>query len=136
MNPQELKNTMNLKYAEYFQKLYEGVLPKDIIETFKKAIFHLAPSVHKLHKGTLRDIFSKEPNKLTVREVGIITDVILNCPQYLIYDDLNLAMHKTGQIQDVGAEWEVKLRKKEQEFNDEMKTPQILNQNGAKIHKM
>lgn len=128
-----IKQEQDDKLAAYLDQVWNGVLPSDFIELFKTAILH-APIG--LRTATIKDICSKTNAELPLRYVGIIQEAIRNCPMYLLFPDLNTAIHKHEQIEKVADKFKMELSLKQRELDIESRNKTALLTGGNGLRKI
>lgn len=85
MNENEIQKELNKDLLNFYNKPYEGELPKNVIELFRMAMFHVAPMTHQVHTIKIRNIFAKKANELLFGEVGIVLKAIIETAPVKMY---------------------------------------------------
>ena len=103
MTTEEINKMVQKEYMDYNNAIYSGnpALPKDIMETFKKAVFHSNPTVHKIPTGVIKKIISKKLKDLTNIDVPIILNVISAANFCDLYKDLDEALEKNYDVEEI-----------------------------------
>lgn len=99
---QEINLQIQKLYDSFNSSTYTGDdLPKDILETFKKAVFVLPPSEHKMSMETVKRISSKKVKDLTNMDVPSILNTVSACRLCDLYKDFEDGVAKNKQIEDI-----------------------------------
>ena len=101
MTTMEINEKIQKEYMEWNNSVYSGnpALPKNILETFKTAVFKLSPSEHKIPTDVLKKIMAKKVKDLTNTDVPIILNTI-SCVKFCdLYKTLDEALQKNGEIE-------------------------------------
>ncbi len=98
--------------------VYQGLIPADLIVYFKKALMKLAPTTHMLWNRTMRAIVDKNIDELTHNEVGLANNTITSVPFEALYKDLREALRKNEQFEALKIEYNMLVKKKQQEWNE------------------
>lgn len=101
MTTTDVNTQIQNEYMEWNKSQYSGnpALPKDILETFKRAVFKLSPSEHKTPTDVIKKIMAKKVKDLTNTDVPIILNTISAVRFCELYKDLNEALEKNGEIE-------------------------------------
>lgn len=75
-------------YKRFYDAVYDGKLPDDLVERFKRVILALAPGEHKARMDICKGIISKKPYDLTNLDVGIIINLAFSAPLEKVYPTL------------------------------------------------
>lgn len=79
----------------YLNSVYDGYLPDSLIDQFRIAVMHLPPTAHKYPMQEVEKLSLRRPNEVTVRELGMILNVIFAIPFVAMYHDLEEGICKT-----------------------------------------
>lgn len=103
MTTEEINKMVQKEYMDYNNAIYSGnpALPKDIMETFKKAVFHSNPTAHKIPTGVIKKIIAKKLKDLTNIDVPIILNVISAANFCDLYKDLDEALEKNYDVEEI-----------------------------------
>jgi hypothetical protein len=85
MTENDIQKELNKDLLNFYNQPYEGELPKNVIELFRMAMFHVAPMKHQVHTIKIRDIFAKKVNELLFGEVGIVLKAIIETAPVKMY---------------------------------------------------
>jgi len=90
-------------YMDYNYAIYSGnpALPKDLMETFKKAVFHSNPTEHKIPTQVIKKIIAKKLKDLTNIDVPIILNVISAANFCNLYKNLDEALEKNYEVEEI-----------------------------------
>lgn len=100
---EDINKMIQKDYMDYNNAKYSGnpALPKDIMETFKKAVFHSNPSAHKIPTEVIKKIIVKKLKDLTNIDVPIILNVISSVNFCDLYKSLDEALLKNKEIEEI-----------------------------------
>jgi len=110
MTPEQINQQIQSEYMEWNKSPYSGnpALPKDFLETFKKAVFYFTPSIEQNQNifrrppvDVISKIISKKIKELTNIDVPIILNTISSVSFDLLYDDLNEALVRHKEIDEI-----------------------------------
>lgn len=100
---EDINKMIQKDYMDYNNATYCGnpALPKDLMEVFKKAIFHSNPSTHKIPTEVIKKIVVKKLKGLTNIDVPIILNVISAANFCDLYKDLDEALAKNREVEEI-----------------------------------
>lgn len=102
MTEADIDQEIQKEYDNFNNAPYTSeVLPKDIMERFRKAVFSLSPAAHKLNSETIKKIVAKKVKDLTNFDVPTILNTIAHCPLCDLYNDLDEALVKNKEIEEL-----------------------------------
>lgn len=91
MSEKEINEQLGNDFDKFLYTPYKGavVVPKNIIDLFKKAILGLPSFSHKINFLKIKAIASKKPNELTNTDLNDVIKVLLNSSLQKLYPDLS-----------------------------------------------
>jgi len=103
MTEKQITEQIQKEYMEYNNSQYSGnpALPKDIMETFKRAIFNSNPAAHKIPTDVIKKIIGKKLKDLTNTDVPIILNAISAANFCDLYKTLDEALVKNKEIEEI-----------------------------------
>lgn len=124
------EHAIGMERSEFYNAIYDGELPHNFMELFKKAIFCLAPMIDNILSGTLKEWFKIELKELNFGRVSKMTEVIAMAPRDKMFDNLDQSFEMLSPIEVIS----LNVREKKQVFEFEIqKKKDKLNE---KLHKM
>lgn len=102
MTVNEIDKEIQKDYDNFNNAPYTSeILPKDLMERFRKAVFSLPPAAHKLNSEIIKKIVGTKIKELTNFDVPTILNTIAHCPLCDLYKDLDEALIKNREIEDL-----------------------------------
>lgn len=98
---QEIDRQIAGDYKRFYDAVYDGKLPDDLVERFKKVLMALAPGTHMARMDVCKGIISKKPYDLTNLEVGVVINLIFTAPFDKIYDTIEEAIDCNMELEKV-----------------------------------
>lgn len=131
MTQNEVNDKIQKEYMEWNTSPYSGnpALPKNILETFKVAVFKLSPTEHKIPTDVIKKIIAKKVKDLTNTDVPIILNTISCCKFCDLYRNLDEALEKNKGIEEIKIS--VNLTVAEINRQTEVKRSNLLSLSGA-----
>lgn len=118
MTEKEINQQIEQEYSKFNSATYEGELPKDLINIFKKALLGLSPNTHKMTVKTIQSIVTKKVGDLKFIEVGTIINTILEAPLSTIAEDFNAALKTLQSIENVRIDFNLKVKDAQERLNE------------------
>jgi hypothetical protein len=98
----DIEDQINGDYSRFFDSIYDGELPENLIETFKHLLMKVPPSVHNLSSDGLSKLIEKgNKNEFRVVDVGIIINVIFSASYNEMYSNLEEAFEKHKVYEEI-----------------------------------
>lgn len=134
MSPEQIKQIIEKERVEgekeiqkekatFYNTPFEGELPENFVENFKRAIFSLAPREDNIASVVLKAWAAKPVSELTFGEIGKMSDVITTVPRERLFKDFDDAQEKlrpiellTKSIRERNDVFEFGIKKKEDEL--------------------
>lgn len=112
---QEIHQKIEAEWATFQNSPWPGVIPMDIVTIFKTCLMESPPMKHQIHVKKLKEILAKEktPKTLTYIELGLVINLILNSPLYLLSEDLTEALTKLERLEKARHEYNESAKEKE-----------------------
>lgn len=79
----------------YLHGVYDGYVPESLIEQFRIAVMHLPVTAHRYSMEDVEKISLRNPKEVTVRELGMIINVVFSIPFVAMYESLEEGIAKT-----------------------------------------
>lgn len=102
-NEQEINRRIQDEYNQFNTSIYSGQpsLPKDFLERFKKAVWKVPPTVHRLPTELIKKILAKKLKDLNNFDVPTILNTISAAAWCDIYPDMDAAIKGNKEIDDL-----------------------------------
>lgn len=104
---------------EFNAKVYDGNVPKNFMEIFKKAFMALPPSLHKYDMTFAKKLVSKRYNEISFLELGGMINMIYDTPFEKLYDSIEEGIDTTiefDRLQDeynkISRDFQAKMKEK------------------------
>lgn len=97
------------KYADFYNKRYDGMLPDNLIETFKKAVMHIDITKFQIIPKGVKNMIEMPIDELTFFNVGFMLNIVMAVPFATIYDTLDEALEKHQKNVDIMKEYNAKV---------------------------
>lgn len=112
MSETEINRMIDVEYVKFNNEIYSGdpVLPKDLIEIYRKAIFKLPPSAHRTATETINKIIVKKVKDLTNFDVPTILNTITLCPFSDLYPTLEEALKKNKEVEQLKVSFNILVK--------------------------
>jgi hypothetical protein len=88
------------------------------MQIFKKAIFLLSPKDARHPFKAINVIKKKQIKELTNFEVGMIFNIIMDAPQYLLYKNEAEAEDKSEKLEELRMDFQIQYQENEKILND------------------
>lgn len=98
-NAAEIDSQIQNDYNRFYSSVFDGELPHDLLERFKKALMALAPASTKYNSEAVKKIINKRANELSFIDVGLIINGIFAVPFEKIYSDIDEAIDKNIELE-------------------------------------
>lgn len=92
----------------YLISIYDGHLPESFVEQFRVAMMLLPPTAHKYNMKDVRTMSRKRPNEISIRELGMMLNVIFAIPFSQMYATLEEGIEKTIEFEKIKDEYNQK----------------------------
>lgn len=79
----------------FYAKVYDEDLPDSVIDQFRVAIMMLPPTAHKYSMRDVALLIQRRPDEVTIRELGMIINVIFAVPWQSMYESPEEGIEKT-----------------------------------------
>jgi hypothetical protein len=87
MTKEDVDKQIQGDYERFYNETYQGELPVNFKELFEKAIIASASSQHQIKPEKLISIAEQPANTLTMVQVGIMVNVMVNIPMVRMVGD-------------------------------------------------
>lgn len=114
MTAQEIEIQLQAEKQTFYSSPFEGWLPSDLIERFKKALMATAPGQHQFKMDIVRGMVLKKESKLNYLEVGMVINLCFSVPFEKLYTDVNEAIAKNFELEKVRVVYNQKVQEMEQ----------------------
>lgn len=95
----EINKQLEGDYNRFYAAVFDGELPSDLIERFKKALMALAPAATKYNSEVVKKIILKRVNELSVMDVGVIVNAVFAVPFEKVYNNIEEALDKNIELE-------------------------------------
>lgn len=95
----EINKQLEGDYNRFYAAVFDGELPSDLIERFKKALMALAPAATKYNTEVIKKIISKRVNELSVMDVGVVINAVFSVPFGKVYENIESALDKNIELE-------------------------------------
>lgn len=85
--------------------IYDGHMPTEFMEMFKKSIMAIPPAQHKYNITFIKSCTEKRYNEVSRSEVGVMINMIYATRPHLIYDSLDMFFKYTLMFDKVRDEY-------------------------------
>lgn len=113
---QQINEQLAKDMQDFYDKVYDGFIPNNFVQMFKKAIMHLAPAQHQYSMEKVRQILGRHPGEHTVLETSMMINAIYSTPFYLLYDSIEEAIRVTVEFDKVRKEYNKKVQEVERKM--------------------
>ena len=103
-------------YARFYNKIYDGELPEDLIELFKKAFMALSPNTHQYHANKVKEMGAKSVRDLTNLELGMVINLIVSVPPERLYKTFDESVDNILRIEVIRKQYNEIVDKMNQEL--------------------
>lgn len=131
MNTAEIEKQIQDERVKYGSSLYPNPVPKDLIELFKKALFSVP--IGQMVVKNIRLSLSKKTKELTRNEVGLMVNHILKVEPDKLFKDLQTALDKYEELQQLIFDYNIQNSKKEEELTERRLNLYQLSGHGNKL---
>lgn len=98
----EINDMIQEDWVKWYETIYDGELPENLIDIFKIALFKAPPMAYnKLHTKKLKEICAKKPYDLTRTEVGIVINTIMQGSFDNYYQNIDEALEKHAILESI-----------------------------------
>lgn len=105
-SPQEIDSQLEREdILPYLNSIYDADLPESIIEQFRVAMMVLPITAHKYSMKDVRTLSTRRASEVTVRELGMIINVIFAVSFASMYGSLEEGIEKTIQFEKIKDEY-------------------------------
>ena len=98
---QEIDRQIAGDYKRFYDSVYDGPLPDDLVDRFKNVLFYSAPAAHKCKMDLCKSIVSKKPYDLTNLEIGVIINLIFGVPFCSLYKTVEEAIDANIELERI-----------------------------------
>lgn len=92
---QQINNDLN----RFYSSVFDGELPDDLLDRFKKSLMALAPASTKYNSEAVKKIISKRVNELSFMDVGLIINAVFAVPFEKVYNSIEEAIDKNMELE-------------------------------------
>jgi len=111
MTPNEINLEIQKDFDSFNNGRYEAnVLPKDIMERFKKALFLSTAHQHGKSSETLIKLITKKAKELTNYEAGFVLNTVKSVRHCDMYQTLEEALTKTKEIEGLVIDYNLMVK--------------------------
>jgi hypothetical protein len=113
----DIEEIINKASQEFWQKIYDGFIPDNLMDNFKAALLATRPTELPAGAGALKQIIDKKEYEITFIEMGTIINGIFKLPIGVLSDDVHEALTYTEQLGKMSYDFNQKV----DEFNKQLK---------------
>lgn len=123
-NTIKIEQDIEAEWAKFQNSSWPNAVPPDLITVFKAALLESPPMKHQVHTKKLRAILKKEKpkEKLTYIEIGLIINIVLNSPLFILSDDIETALTKLEVIEGIRSQYNDTVKEKETQLISKKQT--------------
>lgn len=104
--PEQLQDQIQREdITPYLNSIYDADLPESLVEQFRVAIMLLPITAHKYSMRDVAVMIKRRSDEVTVREVGMMLNVIFSIPWANMYDSPEEGIEKTVVLERIMEEY-------------------------------